>query len=158
MIESPDFVFSVVAMVFLATIAMGILGLLLTRPLMMVLSVTRERLTPVIFVLVTVGAFAIASRTFDVWIMVFFGLLGFVLRELKYPMAPLILGIVLGDILDKSLRRGLVLSDGDLGVFFSRPISMVLWISALSFVLLTMPSIRGLLGGILRRITKEGIK
>ncbi|WDR06174.1 tripartite tricarboxylate transporter permease [Devosia rhodophyticola] len=142
MIESPDFVFSVVAMVFLATIAMGVLGLLLTRPLIMVLRVARERLMPIIFVLCTVGAFAIASRTFDVWIMVFFGIFGFVLRELKYPMAPLILGIVLGDILDKSLRRGLVLSDGDFGAFFVRPISMVLWVSALGFILLTMPSVR----------------
>lgn len=151
MIESPDFVFSVVAMVFLATIAMGILGLLLTRPLVLVLKVARERLMPVIFVLVTVGAFAIASRTFDVWIMVFFGLFGFVLRELKYPMAPLILGIVLGDILDKSLRRGLVLSDGDISAFFVRPVSMVLWVSALLFILLTMPTFRRMLLKLVRK-------
>jgi putative tricarboxylic transport membrane protein len=151
MIESPDFVYSVVAMVFLATIAMGVLGLLLTRPLVMVLRVARERLMPVIFVLCTVGAFAIASRTFDVRVMVFFGLAGFVLRELKYPMAPLILGIVLGDILDKSLRRGLVLSDGDLSAFFTRPISMVLWVSALVFILLTMPSTARLIARLLGR-------
>ena len=158
MIESPGFVYSVVAMVFLATIAMGFLGLLLTRPLVMVLKVTRERLMPIIFVLCTVGAFAIASRTFDVWVMLFFGVFGFILRELKYPMAPLILGIVLGDILDKSLRRGLVLSDGELIQFFNRPISMVLWISALLFILLTMPSIRNLLGRLFKQKTEGGIQ
>ena len=151
MIESPQFVFSVVAMVCLATIAMGILGLMLTRPLIMVLRVTRERLMPIIFVLCTVGAFAIASRTFDVYVMVFFGLFGFILRELRYPMAPMILGIVLGGILDKSLRRGLVLSDGDLTAFFVRPISMVLWISALLFILMTLPSFRKLAGRLLGR-------
>lgn len=155
MIESPQFVFSVVAMVFLATIAMGILGLMLTRPLIMVLRVTRERLMPVIFVLCTVGAFAIASRTFDVYVMVFFGLFGFILRELRYPMAPMILGIVLGGILDKSLRRGLVLSDGDLTAFFVRPISMVLWISALLFILMTLPSFRKFAGRLLR-LKSEG--
>lgn len=154
MIESPDFVFSVVAMVFLATIAMGVLGLLLTRPLVMVLKVTRERLMPIIFVLCTVGAFAIASRTFDVWVMLFFGFFGFILRELKYPMAPLILGIVLGDILDKSLRRGLVLSDGDLSAFLVRPISMVLWVTALLFIVMTMPSIRTQLGKLVGRKSK----
>ena len=144
MIEFPDFVFRVVAMVFLATAAMAVLGLLLTRPLLLVLRVTRERLMPVIFVLCTVGAFAIASRVFDVWVMLVFGVLGFILRELKYPMAPLILGIVLGDLLDKSLRRGLVLSDGDLTPFFTRPVSIALWGTALLFIVFSMPTVRRL--------------
>ena len=148
MIEFPDFVYSVVAMVFLATCAMAVLGLLLTRPLLLVLRVTRERLMPIIFVLCTVGAFAIASRVFDVWVMVLFGVLGFILREMKYPMAPLILGIVLGDLMDKNLRRGLVLSDGDLTPFFTRPISVALWGSALLFVLLSMPATRRWLTGL----------
>jgi putative tricarboxylic transport membrane protein len=82
---------------------------------------------PIIFVLCTVGSFAIAARLFDVWVMVAFGIIGFALRHLNYPMAPLVLGIVLGDLLDKSLRRGLVLSDGDLTPFFTRPISVLLW-------------------------------
>ncbi|NOZ32905.1 MAG: transporter [Alphaproteobacteria bacterium] len=155
MIENPDFVYSVVAMVFLATMAMAVLGLLLTRPLITVLKVPRERLMPIIFVLCTVGSFAIASRTFDVGVMVFFGVFGFILRELKYPMAPLILGIVLGDILDKSLRRGLVLSDGNLTEFFVRPISLVLWLSALVFILATMPFVRR---AVLRILGKPGQK
>lgn len=142
MIESPDFVFKVVAMVLMATVAMALIGLFLTRPLLLVLRVRREILMPIIFVLCTVGAFAIASRVFDVWVMLFFGIAGYVLRELKYPMAPLILGIVLGDILDKSLRRGLVLSDGDLTPFFTRPISLVLWLSAALFIGLSMPTVR----------------
>jgi len=55
--------------------------------------------------------------------MVGFGVLGFVLRQMKFPMPPLVLGIILGDLLDKNLRRGLTLSDGDLAPFFTRPIS-----------------------------------
>lgn len=142
MIESPEFVYQVVAMVFMATTAMAVLGLVLTRPLLMVLRIRREVLMPIIFVLCTVGAFAIASRVFDVWVMLFFGLAGFVMREMKYPMAPLILGIVLGDILDKNLRRGLVLTDGDLTPFFTRPISLILWVTAFCFILLSMPFVR----------------
>lgn len=129
-------------MVFMATLAMAILGLLLTKPLLLVLRVRREVMMPIIFVLCTIGAFAIASRLFDVWVMLFFGIVGFALRELRFPMAPLILGIVLGDILDKSLRRGLVLSDGDLTPFFTRPISAIIWISAFAFILFSMPSVR----------------
>jgi putative tricarboxylic transport membrane protein len=59
-------------------------------------------------------------------VMLAFGVLGFALRLLNYPMAPLVLGLVLGDLLEKSLRRGLVLSDGDITPFFTRPISAAL--------------------------------
>lgn len=74
--------------------------------------------------------------------MVFFGALGFILREMKYPMAPLVLGIILGDILDKNLRRALVLSAGDLTPFFTRPISAVLWVTTVVVVLFALPPVR----------------
>jgi putative tricarboxylic transport membrane protein len=74
--------------------------------------------------------------------MVFFGILGFILREMKYPMAPLVLGIILGDILDKNLRRALVLSDGDLTPFFFRPISAVLWITTLLVIVFALPPVQ----------------
>jgi len=151
MIEFPTFISEVVAMLLLATLGILIYGLLLTRPLLYVLAVPRERLMPVIFVLCTIGSFAIASRLFDIWVMLAFGLLGFVLREMKYPMAPLVLGLVLGDILDKSLRRGLVLSDGGLGPFFTRPISLVLWLAILLTVLLSFGKVRGALARLLQR-------
>jgi putative tricarboxylic transport membrane protein len=64
---------------------------------------------------------------------------------MNYPMAPLVLGLVLGDILDKSLRRGLVLTDGDLAPFFTRPISLVLWVTILITVLLSFQAVRGAL-------------
>jgi putative tricarboxylic transport membrane protein len=145
MIEFPTFISEVVAMLLLASVGILLYGLLLTRPLLYVLAVPRERLMPVIFVLCTIGSFAIASRVFDIWVMLAFGLLGFVLREMKYPMAPLVLGLVLGDILDKSLRRGLVLSDGDLAPFFTRPISLALWLAILLTVLLSFGRVRAAL-------------
>ena len=142
MIEAPDFVFQVVWMVVLATIAMGIFGILLTRPLLTILQVPRERLMPIVFVLCVIGPYAITQRLFDVYVMVFFGILGFILREMKYPMAPLVLGIILGDILDKNLRRALVLSDGDLTPFFMRPISAVLWITTLLVIVFALPPVQ----------------
>ncbi len=142
MIEFPTFVSEVVAMMLLATLAILILGIALTRPLLRVLQVPPTRLMPVIFVLCTIGSFAIASRVFDIWVMIAFGLLGFALRKMDYPMAPLVLGLVLGDILDKSLRRGLVLSDGDLTPFLTRPISLVLWLTVALTVLLSFGWLR----------------
>lgn len=149
MIEFPSFVFEVVAMVFAASVAVLILGLALTRPLLLVLQVPRERLMPVIFVLCTIGAFAIASRIFDVWVMLGFGVIGFLLREMKYPMAPLVLGIVLGPILDKNFRRSMVLSDGSIEPFFTRPISAVLAFITIAVVCMAIPPIRRRILGLL---------
>jgi putative tricarboxylic transport membrane protein len=88
-----------------------------------VLRVPQHLIVPIIFVLCAVGSFAIAGRLFDVYVMLAFGLIGFFLRHYGYPMAPLVLGIVLGDLLEKNLRRALILSDGHLAPFFTRPIA-----------------------------------
>ena len=145
MIESPHFVYQVVAMVLFASLAMLIFGLSMTKPLLKVLSVPRTRLMPIVFVLCTIGSYAIAERMFDVGVMLGFGVIGFALREMKYPMAPLVLGIILGDILDKNLRRGLVLSDGDLTPFFSRPICIVLWVITFASILFSIEPVRNAL-------------
>ncbi len=136
MTTSPGFVYEVVAMVLLASLAILVFGLLLTRPLLKVLEVPRNRLMPIIFVLCVVGAFAVNSRVFDIWVMLGFGILGYFMRELRFPMAPLILGVVLGPILDENLRRGLQLTDGGIAPFFNRPICMGLWIVILITFLL----------------------
>jgi putative tricarboxylic transport membrane protein len=123
MVENPQFVYDVVAMMLFATIGILIYGLTLTKALVQVLRVPQHYIVPIIFVLCSVGSFAIAGRLFDVYVMLAFGILGFLLRGFGYPMAPLVLGIVLGDLLEKNLRRALLLSDGDLTPFFTRPIS-----------------------------------
>ena len=145
MIESPQFVYDVVAMMLLATLGILLYGLTLTKFLIQVLRVPTTIITPMLFVLCTVGTFALASRLFDVWTMLLFGLLGFVLRQYRFPVAPLVLGIVLGDLMEKSLRRGLVLSDGDLAPFVTRPISAVLATVIVLIVLLRLPFVRRLL-------------
>jgi putative tricarboxylic transport membrane protein len=126
MVENAQFVYDVVAMMLFATIGILIYGLTLTRLLVQVLRVPQHIIVPIIFVLCAVGSFSISGRLFDVYVMLAFGILGFVLRQFNYPMAPLVLGIVLGDLLEKNLRRALVLSDGDLSPFFTRPISGLL--------------------------------
>jgi putative tricarboxylic transport membrane protein len=123
MVENPEFVYDVVTMMLFATMGILIFGLVLTKALVQVLRVPQHLIVPIVFVLCTVGSFAIAGRLFDVYVMLAFGLIGFFLRHHGYPMAPLVLGIVLGDLLEKNLRRALILSDGDLSPFFTRPIA-----------------------------------
>jgi putative tricarboxylic transport membrane protein len=124
MVNHPQFVYDVVAMTTLAMVSILIFGLFLVRPLLLVMRVRRTILMPIIFLLCTVGAFAGASRLFDIYCMLAIGIGAFFLRRRGYQMAPFVLGLVLGGLLDKSLRRGLVLSDGDLTPFFTRPISV----------------------------------
>ncbi|MFA6504936.1 MAG: tripartite tricarboxylate transporter permease, partial [Treponemataceae bacterium] len=139
MIEFPKFIYETTAMVLFATIAMFILGLSLVRTLVKVLMVPRQKLMPIVFVLCVVGAYAITGRLFDVGVMVAFGIIGFVLREMEYPMAPLVLGIILGDILDKNLRRSLILTDGNIAPLFGRPISFVIFALTLLIILSKIP-------------------
>lgn len=152
MVEFPMFVYEVTAMVLLATIAMFILGLCMVRTLVKVLMIPRQRLMPVIFVLCVVGSFALQSRLFDVGIMIVFGIIGFLLREMDYPMAPLVLGIILGDILDKNLRRALVISEGDLSPFFTRPICLVIFLLTLFIILSRIPLFARLPGVLKNRL------
>lgn len=145
MIEQPDFIYSIAAMLVLATLAIAIFGLSLTRVFIRILKVPRELLMPVVFTLCVIGPYALTQRMFDIWVMLFFGLIGFVLRRMDYPMAPLVLGIILGSLLDKSLRRGLTLSNGDLTPFFTRPISAAFALVILLAIVLSIPAVRGYL-------------
>lgn len=159
MIEHPLFIYHVVAMTTLATIALLLFGLFGVRPLLHVLKVRRAILMPIVFLLCTVGAFATASRLFDIYVMLFIGIGAYFLRKRGYEMAPLVLGLVLGPLLDKSLRRGLVLSDGSILPFFTRPIAMGFAIVTIFTILLyirpfkaAVLRVRGAIGNAVRAL------
>lgn len=141
MIAHPQFVYDVVAMTTLATFSILLFGLFLVRPLLYVLRIRRSYLMPVIFLLASVGAYASASRLFDVYAMLVIGIGAYFLRRKGYQMAPFVLGLVLGHLLDKSLRRGLVLSDGSVLPFFTRPICAVLAFVTIFTMLMYIPAV-----------------
>jgi putative tricarboxylic transport membrane protein len=144
MIENPQFIYHVVAMTTLASIAVLLFGLFGVRPLLNILKVRRGILMPIVFLLCTIGSFATASRLFDVYAMLAIGIGAYFLRRRGYEMAPLVLGLVLGPLLDKSLRRGLVLSDGSLGPFFTRPIAAAFAAVTIFTILLYVPHFKAL--------------
>ena len=152
MIEHPSFIYDVVAMTTVAMFSILLFGLFLVRPLLHVLRVKNAVLMPVIFLLCTVGAYASASRLFDVYTMIAVGIGAFLLRRRGYHMAPFVLGLVLGGLLDKSLRRGLVLSDGSLLPFFTRPISLGLATVTLLTLLLYVPACKAAVWKVARGI------
>jgi putative tricarboxylic transport membrane protein len=156
-ITNPLFIYHVVAMTTLASITILLFGLFGVRPLLQVLKVRRNILMPIVYLLCVVGAFATASRLFDVYAMLAIGIIAFFLRRRGYEMAPLVLGLVLGPLLDKSLRRGLVLSDGSVVPFFTRPIALAFAIVTIFTIALYVPPFKRLVMRV-RGAVGSGIK
>ena len=142
MATQPQIVYDVIAMLFIATLGILILGLGLTKAMVMVLRVPDAYLMPIVATLCIIGPYAIQSRIFDIWVVVFFGVVGYGLRLLNYPMAPLVLGIVLGELLDRNLRRAFTLADGDFSLFFTRPISALVATAIFVMIIAQVPWVR----------------
>jgi putative tricarboxylic transport membrane protein len=94
-------------------------------------------IAPVIIVICAIGAYTVHSSMFDVWLMLVFGVLGYLFKKLKYPLAPLVLALVLGDMAEASFRQAMLLSQGSLSIFWSNP--LVGSIAGLAIVLLLSP-------------------
>ena len=93
-------------------------------------------LAPIIFILCVVGGYAPTQDLHDVWLMVIFGVVGYLLRKLDYPMAPAVLAIVLGPLAESSMRQALLINHGSPSIFFERPIAGPIMITALILLLL----------------------
>jgi putative tricarboxylic transport membrane protein len=96
-------------------------------------------LTPFIVVICAIGAYAVHNNMIDIWYMIIFGVIGYVFKKLDYPLAPLVLALVLGDFAENALRQSLIMSQGSLLIFFQRPIAAA--ISLLAVFFLTLPAI-----------------
>lgn len=130
--EFPGFLYTVAVLLLLSSVAMLIWGLALAKPMVTILKVKREILMPIVVPLTVIGAYANGIKIFDIYVMFFFGILGYVLRKMDYPMAPLVLGIILGPMADVSFRRALMQSRGNLLPLLNplqRPIAFILIIA-----------------------------
>jgi len=95
------------------------------------LKVPYKVLMPLIITISAVGVFATDNNIFDMWVMFFFGLVGYVMRKLDYPPAPMVLALVLGPMVEMSLRQSLTIAHGSMSIFFTRPISGTLTVLAI---------------------------
>jgi putative tricarboxylic transport membrane protein len=104
-----------------------------------ILRVPFSIIAPVILVICAIGAYTVHTSLFDVWLMLVFGVIGYVFKKLEYPLAPLVLALVLGDRAEDSFRQSMLLSQGDMRIFFAN--GLVGGITTLSLVLLFWPLI-----------------
>jgi putative tricarboxylic transport membrane protein len=125
-----DIVYGVFAALLVACFAQLFFGLIGVPLWIRVISAPRPLLLSVIAVISVVGSYGYNNSIVDVWVMFGFGLLGYILRKLDFPITPIILALVLGGILEENFRRALIVSNGDYTIFVSQPISAILLVMA----------------------------
>ncbi|TRZ47114.1 transporter [bacterium] len=133
--EFPAFIYQAVSWLLVATLFMRFMALGLARPMQKILTIKNAILMPIVTVLCAIGAFSLDIRYIDIVLVFLSGILGILFRKGKYPPAPLVLGIVLGPLVDVNLRRALKSSNGDISIFFTRPIALILVISIIVLIL-----------------------
>ena len=137
--EKPDFVWGLIASMYLGNIA-GLIVVLTCVPLFAaILRVPFAIIAPVIMVICAIGAYTVHSSMFDVYLMVVFGIMGYVFKKLDYPLAPLVLALVLGDRAEDAFRQSMLASQGDMRILYSN--SLVGSITTLALLLLFWPLI-----------------
>jgi putative tricarboxylic transport membrane protein len=138
--ENPQLFWGLVASMYIGNVMLLVLNLPLVPAFAQILRLPTYVLFPVIFGISIVGVYNVSGSLFDVWMLAAFGLIGYVMRRLDYPSAPLILGLVLGDSMERALRQSLMMSQGDLSILVSRPIPAVML--ALTVLILIAPVFR----------------
>jgi putative tricarboxylic transport membrane protein len=128
--QQPDLVWGLIASMFVANIILLLMNIPMVGVFIKVLSVPNWLLVPGIVAVSSVGVYALHATTFDLILMVILGCVAYLLRKQGIPMAPLILGFVLGDLMEQNLRRALSISNGDVSILFNSPVSIGLWIAA----------------------------
>lgn len=141
--KHPEVFWGVIASMYIGNAMLLVLNLPLIRIWVKVLSIPYRFLFPLILLFCLTGVYSVANSTADILAMILFGILGYLLRKLSFDMAPLILALVLGPILEYSFSQSLKISEGNIFIFLQRPISAtMLIISAISLLLPLVPYIR----------------
>ena len=140
--EQPDIVWGLIASLFICNVILLVMNIPLVGLFAKLLNVPNYILIPAIAAVSFVGVYSIHSTTFDLVFMVALGVFGYFLRKLNFPLSALILGYVLGELMESNLRRALSISQGELSILWASPITMVLWLLAILMVF--MPVLRSI--------------
>lgn len=132
--QRPDIFWGIMASMYIGNIALLILNLPLVGVWVSILRIPMHALLPCIVLFAMIGSYSVRNSILDLWVLVGFGVLGYFLRKLKFDLAPMILAIVLGPMIERYFRTALFLGRGDLGIFVASPISKVIWAAGLLVV------------------------
>jgi len=142
----PDLVWGLIASMYIGNFLLLLMNIFLIPPFVAILRLPYTIIMGFIVIFASVGAYSVNNNLFDVWMMLGFGVLGYVMKKLEYPIVPLVLALVLGRLAENSLRQALMISGGSLSIFFTRPISLLFIVAAILAYL--TPVIRWALKGL----------
>ena len=143
-VEQKDFVWGLIASMYLGNIVAVVLVLLTVPIFAALMRVPFFIIAPLIFIICTVGAYSVSNSYLDVMLMMGFGVVGYLFKKLDYPLAPLVLAIVIGDKAEDAFRQSMLMSKGSLGIFFSN--TLVTTLVVLALLLLFAPLLIALTG------------
>src|SRR6056297_17366 len=146
-IDHPGFIEQITAILLMASIAMGVAGMLLAKQVVKVLRIPPSIFMPIIGVLCIIGSYALGTKVMNLYLMLPVGIICYFLTEMGYPIAPLVIGVILGPMADSNLRRALMISEGSFLPMFTRPVSLVLVLIIILLVLSQIPAFRRLMKG-----------
>jgi putative tricarboxylic transport membrane protein len=131
--KHPDFVWTIIGSMYVGNVMLLILNLPLLGLWTRIIKVPYPYLAPAILAISAIGTYSVRNNLFDVWVALVFGGVGYLMKKLKYPTAPLVLALVLGEILEQSFRQALSMSGGTLSIFLGRPFALVFLIAAVLY-------------------------
>lgn len=140
MATSAPIVYAVFASVFLGLALMCLIGYFAIRPLVKILDMPEAVVSAYVLILCFIGALSIRNNVTDLWLMIGFGIIGYIFERLKFPIAPLVLGVILGPLTEESFLNSMISFGNDWTVFFTRPISGI--VMALTAVMLLLPFVQ----------------
>src|SRR5690606_21416345 len=127
----PQIVWGLIASLFVANVMLLLMNVPMVRLFASLLSIPPRLLVPGILAISFIGVYAINATRFDLLMVVGIGVIGYFLRKMNVPMAPMVLGVVLGDMMEQNLRRALSITNGELGILYESPVSKGLWVAAI---------------------------
>ena len=134
--DHPDVAWGLIASMFIGNLMLLILNMPLVKVFAKIIETPAKYLLPIIIAISVFGVYAVQVTTFDLFLLIGFGLAGYLLAQNDYPIAPLVLGLVLGPMIENNMRRALTTSNGDFLVFVQQPISAFFLICAVLWILI----------------------
>jgi putative tricarboxylic transport membrane protein len=127
-IEHPGFIIQIGAILTLASFAMWICGLVMAKQVIKILRVPVQIFMPIIALLCIIGSYSLGTKIFNLYLMLPIGILAYFMSEYEYPIAPMVIGVILGPMADVNLRRAMMVSDGSFLPVFTRPVALILFL------------------------------
>jgi putative tricarboxylic transport membrane protein len=153
--EHPNFIIEVAAILLLASVSMWVVGMLLARQVVKVLRIPTQIFMPIIGVLCMIGSYALGINIFNLYLMLPVGIISYFLIEMGYPIAPLVIGVILGPMADENLRRALMVSQGSFLPIFTRPVSLILFLIIVWTLVSQIPFFKNLKDRLLAKILRR---